>query len=459
MKTKFKLVTGTLILFVFLGSCEKDEQETQEFSESAMLKTYNNGMIKSYSNEAVLAWNQALTFVDTKLPQPAEAKIYAMVTLAMHDALNNVVPKYETYALDNSTVDAKDISKKNISQIADAAVAQAAHDVLTTLFPLSAPTANALLSVSLDAIDNETYKQKGIEIGQNAASAILTKRQTDPSVGFTTYNEGTASGIHQANFLPWSVANPPVWPANAVYGANLSQIAPFGMQTSDQFRAGPPYAIGSPEYLADYEETRLLGCTSCNNRTAEQTEIGAFWVENICSSSNRIGRALSNQENLNGWETARLLALTQMAVMDGFISSFEAKYHYKYWRPITAIRAGDSDGNDATIGDATWGTSFITPPTPEYPSTHATCSGAAAEVLRLFFGTDNMPVTVQNPYNLPGVERTMINFSQMAHESAVSRIYIGYHFRNAVEQGDLAGNSLGKYIFDHNLREIGNNNH
>ncbi len=454
MKTNLKLMAGTLFICMMLCSCEKDELETQELTDDIMLKTFNNGMIKSYSNEAVLKWNAALAVIDNSRPPAAEAKIYAMVTLAMHDALNNVVPKYETYALDNSSVDASHVSKKNIAQIADAAVAQAAHDVLIVLHPPSTASTNNLLSASLEAITNLELKLLGINIGQNAAAAVLAKRQNDIVFGFSAYNEGTEPGTHQSNYLPWINANPPAWPANAVYGANLGQLTPFGMETSNQFRARPPYAINSPEYLADYDEVKLLGCASCPDRTSEQSEIGAFWVENLSSSMNRIGRALAIEKNLNGWETARLLAITQMAQIDAHISSMEAKYHYKLWRPITAITSGDTDGNTSTIGNPSWISVYRTPPTPDYPSTHSECGGAAAEVFKLFFGTDTMPQSIISPYTLPNIERNLYNFSQIADEVSVSRIYIGYHFRNAVEQGAIEGRRLGKYVFVNNLREL-----
>lgn len=453
MKTKFTLVIGSMMLFLMFASCEKNELETEEVQNSSLSKTFNNGVIKSYGNVAVLNWNAALAALDNSMPPSAEAKIYAMVTLAMHDALNNVVPKYETYALDNSSVDASGINKNNISQIADAAIAQAARDVLVAIHPPSIANANNLLNASLAAIPNQILKQQGIAIGQNAAAALLAKRQGDPMLGFSAYNQGTSAGTHQANYMPWMMAGP-VWPASAVYGANLGQLTPFGMTSSDQFRAVPPYAINSPEYTADYNEVKSLGCTTCVGRTAEQTEIGAFWIENLSSSMNRIGRLLAVQKGLNGFETARLLALTQMAQIDAHISSFEGKYHYKYWRPVTAIRAGETDGNASTVGEASWGNGYATPPTPEYPSTHAECGGAGAEMFKQFFGTDNMSFAVNSPYTLPNVGRTMNNFSQIADEVSVSRIFIGFHFRNSVEQGSIEGRRVAQFVYENNLRDI-----
>lgn len=435
------------------------ESTGAEMSTTANLKTvgnFNNGMINSYSNEAVLQWNEFLSeSIDFSLPQPLEAKFYAMVTLAMHDALNNVVPKYETYALDNSQVDAGDITKKNIHSIADAAVAQAARDVLVQIFPPVTAAADEMLSQTLSAIEDSELKTRGIDIGKAAAAAMLAKRANDFPLAFTAYTgAGTAPGDYQANYLPFLNANPPVWPANAVYAPNLGELNPFGIISGDQFRDEAPYPLNSSEYIADYNEVKTLGCNNCPLRTAEQTEIGAFWIESNASLMNRIARSLIVQKKLDGWEAARLMGLLEMAIIDAYIASFEGKAYFKFWRPVTAIRAGDYDGVDATTGDATWTSVFFTPPTPEFPSTHAYSGGAAAAVFQSFFKSDRVHLTVTSPYYLPGVEREINSFTQMSYENAISRIYIGYHFRQAVEVGERQGMDLGEYVYNNNLREL-----
>lgn len=457
MKTKFKFISSIFIMLIIMNSCQKDDLETDGPTEplnSVSSKTYNNGTIKEYNKDVLLKWNEILgNSINNKMPPPAEAKIYAMVTLAMHDALNNIIPKYNTYALNNSEVNAKSINKNNISPIADAAISQSAYDVLTTLYPPAKTNAETLLNACLAAIEDSEFKTNGIMIGHDAATAILLKRQSDNPIGFSTYDEGTNPGIHQSNFLPWMNATPN-WPVKATYGADLGSFTPFGMASSNQFRAVPPYSINSPQYAADLNEVKQLGCTACPDRTDEQTEIGTFWVENLSSSMNRLARALAVQEKLDIWETARLFALVQMAQIDANISSFEGKYYYKFWRPITAIKGADSDGNDDTSGDLTWINSFVTPPTPDYPSTHAEAGGAGAEMFKLFFGTDKKSFTTYSPYYLPNVERNLINFSQIATESSLSRIYIGYHFRNSVEQGVKQGRALANYVYENNLTLI-----
>ena len=165
---------------------------------------------------------------------------------------------------------------------------------------------------------------------------------------------------------------------------------------------------------------------------------------------------MTAQENLDGWETARLLALTHMAQFDAAMSSFEGKYHYNRWRPITAIRSGEDDWNWDTEGDPTWSilqAARATPPTPTYPSTHAEMGGAGAEILKLFFKKDDQEFTIGS-YSLPDAERSFTSFSQFATECAVSRIYIGYHFRDDVVEGERKGRQLARYVFANNLNEL-----
>lgn len=461
MKTTLKF-WGVLMLCISFWSCEKDELETfdSDLSGAADLKAqdnFNNGMINSYSHVTVLEWNELLRqSIDFKMPQPAEAKIYAMVTLAMHDALNNVLPKYETFALDNSAVDVSGISKKNIHSIADAAVAQAARDMLVTLFPPATEAANALLASTLLRSEDSELKLRGIEIGKAAAQAVLQQRAGDFPLTFTSYTGGSAPGEYQANYPPYNIASPPRYPDNAVYALNLGSLAPFGIISGDQFRDVGPYDLNSQEYIDDYNEVKTLGCVECPERTAEQTEIGTFWIESNASLMNRLARQLMVVKKLDGWEAARLVGLVQMAVMDAYIASFEGKAHFMFWRPISAIRAGELDGVEATFGDPDWMSLFDTPPTAEFPSTHAYTGGAAAAVFREYFNNDHIKINVTSPYFLPGVERELRSFSQMAYENAISRIYIGFHFRQAVEVGERQGTALGEFVYENNLREIKN---
>ena len=291
MKKNFKLLGSTLLVLFAMYSCEK--YETELVPDSGELKRANNGMIKSYDNTMVLKWNEALSLaIDAKRPVALESRMYAMVSLAVHDALNNVVPKYETYALDNSWNDGKEVSKKTIYSAADAAVAQAAHDVLVTVFPDSQQNADDLLASCLSEIEDSEYKAMGIQIGKDAAHAMLTKRQNDVLPKFETYPQGTQPGEYRS-YPPFNAATPG-WPENAVYGPSYGNTEPFGLLSGDQFRPAPPYEINSPEYTADYNEVKILGSNSSSVRTLEQTSKVVFLTENMSSMMNRVARATNH---------------------------------------------------------------------------------------------------------------------------------------------------------------------
>jgi hypothetical protein len=450
MKTYLSFFGSSLAICVAMVACENTDPGPGKTDGSI------NEIIKSYNQSVVLKWDEALSrTVDNELPPPSESRIYAMVTLAMHDALNNVLPKYETYALDNSRVDTSDVSKQNVYSLADAAVAQAAHDVLVSLSPGSAVRADSLLKVCLDQLEESDSKARGVQTGKDAALSVLNDRQSDPPLIFATYPQSSEPGVYRST-MPYAAANPPVWPENSAYAPDMGTFRPFGIETSDQFRARPPHSLDSPEYKADYDEVKSLGGNTSTERTEEQANMGVFFLDNVSNLLNRVARIMAVQKELNGWETARLLALIQMTQFDALLSSFEGKYHYNRWRPITAIRSADDDGNPDTEGDPSWlilQDARATPPTPSYPSAHAETSGAGAEILKMFFNDDNKSFSIGS-YSLLGAERSFESFSQFASECGESRIYIGYHFRDDIVQGEIKGRELAKYVFENNLRSL-----
>lgn len=454
MKNHLKLSGVALIMGVVLISCDTENKNAGLANED--LKIAFNGLIKPSDNTVVLKWNEAVSMaVDNKMPPPPEARIYAMVMLAMHDALNQIVPFYEPYALDNYGVSTEGLARNNIQGLADAAVSQAAHDVLVALIPATASSAGALLESYLSAIEESDFRVRAVDAGAQAAAAILDARTNDLPLRFAAYPQGTLPGQYVSP-MPYSVANPPVWPANAAYAPDLGQLEPFGVISSNQFRAIPPFAPGSSFYASDCNEVKRLGGEASTERTPEQTEMGVFFLDNVANSINRVLRILSVRYKLDCWDTARLLALVHMAQFDAVQSSFEGKYFYNMWRPETAIRSGDSDGNDLTEGDDGWiilRAAKATPPTPTYPSTHAEAAGAVAEILKLYFKRDKVSFTIGS-YSLPGVERSFSSFSQFASQCAESRIYIGYHFRNDVVQGEKMGRELARFVFANNLRAL-----
>ncbi len=453
MKTKFKIFSGTLLVLFAMYSCEKFEMDPVPGYDD--IKRANNGMIKSYDNTMVLKWNEALSAaIDNKRPLAVESRIYAMVTLAVHDALNNVVPIYETYAMDNSWNDGKEVSKKTIYSVADAAIAQAAHDVLIALYPNSVSNADDLLASCLSDIEDSEYKEKGIQIGKDAAVAVLEKRQNDVLPGFETYPQGTQPGEYRS-YPPFNNATT-AWPENAVYGPFWGKTEPFGILSGDQFRPAPPYEINSPEYTADYNEVKTLGSNGSLVRTPEQTNMVVFFTENMPSMMNRVAKAMIIEEELNGFEAARLLALTHMTAADAIICTFDADFYYSFWRPVTAIREGDNDGNSDTEGDPVWApvtAARATPPVPSYPSGYSVAGKAGAEMFKMFFGTDEKSYSVGS-YTMSGAERSYTKFSSLASDMGISRIYGGHNFRNDHLAGEKMGSEIAKFIFQNNLQKL-----
>jgi hypothetical protein len=199
---------------------------------------------------------------------------------------------------------------------------------------------------------------------------------------------------------------------------------------------------------------KAIGEKASSTRTAEQTSIARFWYEGAPAGWSRIARIVAQSRGLDSWDTARLLALVDLAMADGFIAGFQTKYDFNFWRPVTAIRAGDTDGNDATIADPTWSTLLNTPAIPDYTSTHSILGGAASDVLRRFFHDDDVPFTTTSGAPFAGLTRSFTSFSQAAAENGESRIYAGIHFRSAVEDGIAQGKKIGGFAFTHALQPL-----
>lgn len=225
------------------------------------------------------------------------------------------------------------------------------------------------------------------------------------------------------------------------------RVTPFTMAAPWQFRLPGPPALASAEYARDYEEVKRVGGKISTTRTAEQSEIAKYWYEGSPQGWSRVARVVAAQRGLDRWENARLLALVNAAVADGYIAGADTRYLYNFWRPVTAIRAGDTDGNDATVADAVWETFLNTPPLPDYPSTHSVAGGAASAVLNRFFGGDKVAFTMISGPPFSGITRSFSSFSQAAQENADSRVYAGIHFRSACQDGIKLGAQIGRRAF------------
>jgi hypothetical protein len=217
------------------------------------------------------------------------------------------------------------------------------------------------------------------------------------------------------------------------------------MTSGDQFRPAGPPALNSAKYTAAFNEVKELGADNSTSRTAEETEIARFWADSSVPHWNRIAATVSEDQSLTLSQSARLFALMNLATADAYISSFEAKYVFNFWRPITAIRAADTDGNDDTVADANWTPLIVNPQMPAYASGHSTFGGAAAVVLAGFFGTDDIAFTSTSDF-IPGVTRSFTSFSKAADENARSRLLAGIHWSFDNVDGLAAGRALGAYV-------------
>ena len=225
------------------------------------------------------------------------------------------------------------------------------------------------------------------------------------------------------------------------------------LKRGDQFRAEGPPSLSSDGWAEDFDETKRLGSADSSARTAEQTEIALCGAEPALPTWNRVARTVSAQRNTGLVENARLFALLNLAMADATIACWDSKYAYRFWRPVTAIRAADTDGNDATEADPAWTPLRPTPLHPEYPSAHACFSGAAAEILTGLFGKDT-PFSTATSTCPAGVVRSYDSFRALAHEIGESRIYIGFHFRTAVRHGANLGRQVGHWTLHRSLQPL-----
>jgi hypothetical protein len=199
---------------------------------------------------------------------------------------------------------------------------------------------------------------------------------------------------------------------------------------------------------------KSIGRAGSAKRTAEQGEIARFWFESSPPAWNRFARSVAAGQGLDLWSNARLFGLVNLALADGYISSFEAKYSYNFWRPVTGIRSGDADGNPLTDADPIWTSLLVTPPIPDNSSGHAVAGAAVAEVLARFFGSDDIPFTIISGPPFPGITCSFTGFSQAALENADSRVHAGIHFRSATEDRLKQGEKVGRFVYNHSLKPV-----
>jgi membrane-associated phospholipid phosphatase len=383
----------------------------------------------------VVAWNRELLHI-VQIPgaQPAtihQTRSYALLHAAIYDAVVSITRNGRPYLF---SVDAPAGARP------DAAAAAAGHATLAALYPAMKPALDQLLADQLALIPDGQARRQGIEVGDNVASLLLAARADDGSAAIPApFVAGSQPGDYRST--------PPNLPAPVF--SDWGNVRPFVLQDGAQFQPAPPPALTSAAYARALNEVKSLGQDTSATRTADQTLIGRFWAPPIWNTWNAIAEEAALAHHTNLVRTATMFAALNLSFADSAIAMYDAKYHYQLWRPITAVRLADTDGNSATIGDPNWTPLAVTAADPSYPGAHSTISAAGAAVLSAFFG-DRDEIQVSSPA-VPGAVRTFDSYSDVATEAGLSRIFAGQHTRIDHVAGLHLGNDVARFV----LRESG----
>jgi PAP2 superfamily protein len=391
----------------------------------------------------VVEWNRTLlSIVRTPGAQPATihtTRSFAMLHAAIYDAVNAIDRTHAAYLVSISR-DARSETKR-ASQ--DAAAAAAAHDVLVGLYPAFKPTLDAELQQSLRADTGRGDTAEGVRIGRAVADRILALRSQDgSSAPPPTYVFGTAAGAYQST--------PPNFPPQPQF-THWSFVTPFALRRANQFRPRRPPSLSSDRYADALAEVESAGIANSQTATPDEALTGQFWNGAIQNYWNEIAQTVSEAHRMTTAESARLFALLNLSLADSVIAFYDAKYTYNFWRPVTAIRAADTDGNPDTTADPSWLPEVgKTGPDPSYPGAHAVISAAAAEVIVSVVKRDRLDFDVTSEV-MPGVVRSFTRVSGAAEEAALSRIFAGQHFRFDETSGQRLGRDVADFVVDHFL--------
>ncbi len=350
-------------------------------------------------------------------------RMMAMVHAAMFDAVNSIERQYRPYL---NQLPAEPTTSK------EAAAASAAAAVLATIDEKTAGEMKIALAKYLAAFPDGAAKSDGIKIGESIAASIVTARQHDGSDGPDAYRPRTAPGV----YVPTTITISSMWP----------DMTPFAIARPSQFRPKPPVSLESREWATDYNEVKDYGGQSSAKRSAQQTEIARFWLVGPPVAYHPFIRELIISKQMNVLDSARFMTLIAVGLNDTITAVLDAKYHYNFWRPITAIRNGDMDGNPATDREATWQPIAITPMHPEYPCSHCGQSGAIAAIVKAVFGTVDVPEIATTSPTAPGVVRRWTNMTVFADEVADARVWAGFHYRFSARIGTEMGYQIGEYV-------------
>ena len=369
---------------------------------------------------------------------PAEGHvIFAYVAIAVYDSVMAIEGGYEPFAV--NVIGRVDASPQ-------AAVAAAAHRILAHYLPAQAPTIiDPAYVTSLATIPTSQAKTNGISVGESVAQLLIAQRSGD---GFRA----------PVTYTPPNPPIPGVWIPTATtppIGTYLGLMQPFSLDSADQFRPGGPPSLSSKNWAREYNEVKEIGSSASTTRTPEQTLAARFWAEPPVQQARGSLRKLVLDRQLDVSDAARFMAMVSVTYADALIACFDAKYHYPFWRPITAIRAGHTDGNEATVGDPTWSTLLAaTPNHPEYPSAHSCVTPAGGLVVARFLGTSEINFTIPSLTGLG--DRHFARAKDLEYDVGNARIWGGIHFRSAVEDGVRMGKQTARHVLEHHFERSNN---
>lgn len=392
------------------------------------------GLSSTAFADVVTEWNAiATTVIVTNEKRAAGAAIVdaAYMHAAMYDAINGINPRFSQFAVVPSNVVAGSSEA--------AAGAAAAYTVLVHLFPNQKPFLDEKYAQSLAQIPDDQSKTDGIAVGTEVAEKLIKLRAGDGWNAAVSITPGNGPGAWQ----PTSGAPVTPW---------MAYMRPFALETPSQFRADGPPALDSDQWSNDYNETKSFGSQNGSARTTEQTVIGLFYTEHTGAQYARIFRDFAAQQSLSLSDNARLFAMLYIAGADSLIAGWDSKYYFAFWRPITAIRAGETDGNPNTVGNPSWTPLAGTPGHPEYPAAHGCLTAAFAETLRSFFGTKKLTVSLTS--TVTGTTRTFESTDDLIKEIIDARVFGGMHYRSSVVQGTVLGKKVAHFVTSRYFRPL-----
>jgi hypothetical protein len=366
-----------------------------------------------------------------KLPPGGDYRAMAVVQTAVYEAINTITKRYPPARVSLQAAPGASV---------DAAVAAANRATLSALAPSQQATIDKAYQAAMATLPDGPAKTAGIAVGEQAAAAILAVCAGDGFDAPESYRPHTTPGVYVPTVLPIITH----WPGRK----------PWLLASADQFRPGPPPSLTSAVWARDYNEIKALGAKQSTQRSGEQTAMARFWEARVPTIYLPVVLSVATAPGREPTQNARLLAVATQAMDDALIAVADAKYHYNFWRPITAIRNGDLDGNDATEREASWVPFVDTPMHPEYPCAHCILSAAVATVLHAEVGGGTMPTLRTTSPTAPGMERSWTTIEAFMQEVAQARIYDGVHYRTSTEVGTTMGQKIGELAGTKSLRPL-----